>query len=74
MVSEIGLCRELCKYRSKKSLPQIALHRYWNSNFIVIVVLEKLSFVYVEIKMHVNVLDFFSMKKCLKFSMKTKRF
>jgi hypothetical protein len=28
MASEIGLCRELWKYRSKKSLPQIVLHRY----------------------------------------------
>jgi hypothetical protein len=25
--------RNLWKYRSKKLLPQIALHRYWNSNF-----------------------------------------
>jgi hypothetical protein len=24
------------KYRSKKSLPQIALHRYWNSNLRVL--------------------------------------
>jgi hypothetical protein len=41
MASEIGLCFELWKYRSKKiaaayrasPLPQIALHRYWKSNF-----------------------------------------
>jgi hypothetical protein len=29
MASEIGLW----KHRSKKLLPQIALHPYWNSNF-----------------------------------------
>jgi hypothetical protein len=32
MTSEIALCRDHWKYRSKISLPHIALHRYWNSN------------------------------------------
>jgi hypothetical protein len=32
MTSEIALCRDHWKYRSKISLPQIALHRYWNYN------------------------------------------
>jgi hypothetical protein len=36
MASEIELCRELWKSGSKKSLPQIALHRYWKTNFTVI--------------------------------------
>jgi Na+/serine symporter len=37
MTPKIGLCREHWKYRSKKKpLPQIALHRYWNSNFSLI--------------------------------------
>jgi hypothetical protein len=42
MTSEIALCHDHWKYRSKISLhaayrasplPQIALHRYWNSTF-----------------------------------------
>jgi hypothetical protein len=35
MTSEIALCRDHWKYGSKISLPQIALHRYWNCNFTV---------------------------------------
>jgi hypothetical protein len=44
MASEIGLCRKIWKYRSKKSLPQIALHRYWNSNFTHFIMSQVRSF------------------------------
>jgi hypothetical protein len=33
MASEIALGCKVWKYRSKISLPQIALHRYWKANF-----------------------------------------
>jgi hypothetical protein len=39
MASEIGLCHELWKYRSKKSLPQIAHLRYRKSHCIAIGIL-----------------------------------
>jgi hypothetical protein len=32
MASEITLFSELWKYKSKKSLPEIALHRYWKAS------------------------------------------